>query len=45
MEEKIMFRVESHIFAAKSLKAKVKVVQIPMTKADLYLSSWNFETL
>ena len=36
IEEKIMFRVESHIFAGESLKES-EVVKIPKTTADLYL--------
>ena len=49
MEEKILFRVESHIFAGEG-STNLKVVQISMTKADLFLRIfeailWTFETL
>ena len=37
VEEKIPFRVESHVFAGEEFEIKGKVVQIPMTKADLFL--------
>ena len=37
VEEKILFRVESHRFRVRRVWKKVKIVQIPMTKADLFL--------
>ena len=43
MEEKILFRVESHVFAGEEVESKV--IQIPMTKANLFLRIFDFAAI
>ena len=42
VEEKMLLRVESHVFAGEEFESKRKVIQIPMTKVDLFLRIFDF---
>ena len=36
VEEKILFRVESHVFIGEEFESRSRLYKIPMTKADLF---------
>ena len=44
-----LFRAESHVSVGEEVWKQLKVLRIPMTKADFsqntWTNSWNFETL
>ena len=43
VEQEILFRVESHVFAGEEFQSKV--IQIPMTKANLFLRIFDFAAI
>ena len=42
VEEKILFRVENHVFAGEEFESNVRVIQIPMSTAQLFLRIFSY---